>query len=327
LSQGFSSRTHVYTHSHCQIPTVMTASTKNTATEATTGGTKKAAFATPDRDHHPNVVAPSSASSIHNEATPAGGEMQTVTPPTPNGKQVRFDKDNVNGVVSSKRGVVSRRGGRYGSPSRTSAPAAMMAAPAAPVEYNKAYRSPKREETSSDGGVPSLCSAHSEALGEAPSMISCSEGETTSPLTEMSPSKKPKPESRNVTFSPRPTEVASAEKVSVKQFFPCEFVDIPCVISPHPVPLVVCSSLILQPRRVRKPRQGPLPIITFTICHLYEMPNSVRLVVFFYHHVHPRLPPMRRLRDHPELDLKKKNHPRLKVKNGNEHWQRRRTLQ
>lgn len=227
VSRYLFSNTRIHTLTS-PILLVMTASPKNTASEPVTDGTKKAAFATPDRDHHHNVVAPSSASSIQNEATPAGGEMQTVTPPTPNGKQVRFDKDNVNGVVSSKRGVVSRRGGRYGSPSRTSVPN-MMAAPAVPVEYSKTYRSPKREETSSDGGVPSLCSSHSEALGEAPSMISCSEAETTSPLTEMSPSKKPKPESResrNVTFSPRPTEVSSAEKVSVEQLFGYGFIQI-----------------------------------------------------------------------------------------------------
>ena len=214
LTLPFSSPTpHIHTHISNPFR-VMTASTKNTVTAATTGGTKKATFATPDRDHHHHHGTPSSVSSIPNEPPPAGGDIQTVTPPTPNGKQVRFDKDNADVVVSSKRGVVSRRGGRYGSPSRSSAAATAAAA----VEYNKTYRSPKREETSSDGGVPSLCSSHSETLGEAPCMISCSEGETTSPLTEISPSKKPKADSRNVTFSPRPTEVASAEKVSLEHF-------------------------------------------------------------------------------------------------------------
>ena len=159
---------------------------------------KKAAFETPNRD--------SVAQAAAEEAKSSSGEFPTVTPPTPNAKQVRFDKENAD--VSSKRGLVSRRGGRYGSPSRSTPPTTTA------VEY-KTYRSPKREEAShSDGGVPSLCSSNCDNLREAPSMISCSEGETTSPLTEESPSKIPKNDVRNVTFSPRPNEGTQYEKVS-----------------------------------------------------------------------------------------------------------------
>ena len=160
---------------------------------------KKAAFETPNRD--------SMAQAVAEETISAVGDFPTVTPPTPNAKQVRFDKENAD--VSSKRGLVSRRGGRYGSPSRKTPPPTTTV-----VEY-KTYRSPKREETShSDGGVPSLCSSNCDNLREAPSMISCSEGETTSPLTEESPSMIPKSDSRNVTFSPRPNEGTQYEKVS-----------------------------------------------------------------------------------------------------------------
>lgn len=182
----------------------MTASPKPTTTgtdsSATLKGSKKAAFETPDRD--------SAELNLPEESLAAAGECPTVTPPTPNGKQVRFDKENAD--ASMKRGLVSRRGGRYGSPSRMTPPTTSTTA----TEY-KTYRSPKREETSlSDGGVPSLCSSNCDNLREAPSMISCSEGETTSPLTEESPSKIPKADSRNVTFSPRPNEGSQLEKVS-----------------------------------------------------------------------------------------------------------------
>jgi hypothetical protein len=182
----------------------MTASPKPTAsstdTSMTLKGSKKAAFETPDRD--------SAELDLPEESLATAGDCPTVTPPTPNGKQVRFDKENPD--VSTKRGLVSRRGGRYGSPSRMTPPTTSTTT----TEY-KTYRSPKREETSlSDGGVPSLCSSNCDNLREAPSMISCSEGETTSPLTEESPSKIPKAESRNVTFSPRPNEGTQMEKVS-----------------------------------------------------------------------------------------------------------------
>ncbi|KAI2504173.1 hypothetical protein MHU86_10287 [Fragilaria crotonensis] len=184
----------------------MTASPKPTTTgtdsSATLKGSKKAAFETPDRE--------SAELDLPEESLAVAGECPTVTPPTPNGKQVRFDKENAD--VSMKRGLVSRRGGRYGSPSRMTPPTTSTTA----TEY-KTYRSPKREETSlSDGGVPSLCSSNCDNLREAPSMISCSEGETTSPLTEESPSKIPKADSRNVTFSPRPNEGSQLEKTSKK---------------------------------------------------------------------------------------------------------------
>mmetsp|Transcript_2210 Transcript_2210/g.3491 ORF Transcript_2210/g.3491 Transcript_2210/m.3491 type:complete len:871 (+) Transcript_2210:262-2874(+) len=175
---------------------------------------KKAAFATPDRD--------GSELTLEAHTATASITVKTVTPPTPNvagNKQVRFDKDdsNMTGSSGKSRGLVSRRGGRYGSPSRSNSNSTTTAV----LEY-KTYRSPKREtrastpaaESSSsiDNGVPSLCSSNTgyhvrEEL--APSQISCDKAETTSPLHEealasaLSPSKK---KQAQVTFSPRPSE-------------------------------------------------------------------------------------------------------------------------
>lgn len=189
--------------------TIATRSNKMNTTMDVSKKKKSAAFATPDRD----IPEPTSKK----EPTPAASEdIKTVTPPefTPNGKQVRFDKDESPG--STKRGLVSRRGGRYGSPARKDTTTGV-------VEY-KTYRSPKRETESSDG-VPSLCSTASGTIKEEikpASSISLDKAETTSPLQEDgSPSKKaiaPKAtESRNVTFSPRPTvsDCVATDRVSV----------------------------------------------------------------------------------------------------------------
>lgn len=277
-----------------------TATTPASAATTTMEEQKRAAFATPDRDHGAATVQKDPPS-----FPPSAPVNKTVTPPTPNnnGKQVRFDKDN-HDIASNNRGLVSRRGGRYGSPSRGTAGAV--------VEY-KTYRSPKREETSLDGGVPSLWSSNSGTLREAPSIISCSEGETTSPLGEDSPSKKLKAESRNVTFSPRPTEVSTAEKVSLRNLDGSVF-------------LLQVPHIFSLSRQVRKHRHGHPWAIIFTTCRLSEMPNSVRHAVSFYHPVHPHLRRTLLFQASPRLALKKRSHPKPRVRSENEPWRHRRTL-
>jgi hypothetical protein len=144
-----------------------------TATVAT-----KPSYTTPDRED------------------PKTEELATVTPLESTQKQVRFDGDPDS---SAKRGLVSRRGGRYSSPSRLKAEAVL--------EY-KTYRSPPKKEEGD--GIPSLCSAQSLSTArkteEAPESISCDKAEQTSPLAS-NEEETNKPESfRNVTFSPRPSE-------------------------------------------------------------------------------------------------------------------------
>ena len=168
------------------------------------------------------------------------------------------------------------------------------------------YRSPKREEAShSDGGVPSLCSSNCDNLREAPSMISCSEGETTSPLTEeSSPSKVPKNDVRNFTFSPRPNEGTQYEKVSD-----------PMCVKMSSLYLSISNSAVEQTSK-KTPTRSPL-----------KHQLASRRVEFFCRHVLPRRPRMPRLLDLFEWNTMRKNPRSRKVRNGNERWQRRRILQ
>ncbi len=89
-------------------------------------------------------------------------------------KQVRFDENNecetsspsssVGGDSPSKRGLVSRRGGRCASPGRTlmssSASKETHEAATAVLEF-KTFRSPDRKQRDESDTVPSLCSAGS----------------------------------------------------------------------------------------------------------------------------------------------------------------------
>jgi hypothetical protein len=145
-----------------------------------TGGiatTSKAAFATPDREGL--EPAASKTSVVQSETTPKA--PNSVTPPesaareqgtTTGGKQVRFDAEKTNGgtkpsegtellLVGSPdgKGLVSRRGGRYGSPGRSRPKDAVL-------EY-KTYRSPQRVRLvvkDENDAVPSLCSSKSGEL-------------------------------------------------------------------------------------------------------------------------------------------------------------------
>mmetsp|Transcript_11937 Transcript_11937/g.18381 ORF Transcript_11937/g.18381 Transcript_11937/m.18381 type:complete len:881 (-) Transcript_11937:113-2755(-) len=187
---------------------VMVAMVATTLTETK----KKPAFATPDRDSAKGTPG-IKKEALAKEVTPS----PELTP-----KQVRFDNQedcsSVSGSISTRqRGTVSRRGGRYASPSRLKSEG-----PTPGV----LYRSPKKETESADG-VPSLCSSNSGNLAvvktikqdekvdpvQKPSSISCDAAETTSPLTSHEEAaaavsnKKKTSEARNVTFSPRPKEV------------------------------------------------------------------------------------------------------------------------
>jgi hypothetical protein len=134
-------------------------------------------FATPNRE----VV------TMPLESTP-GEDHATVTPPTPNGKQVRFDAKP---SEQAKRGVVSRRGGRYGSPSRSA------------IEY-PTFRSQNPDS--------SMHSFPQDEITEPPRMVSSSEGEANIGEEFSSPAAKTEP--RHSNFSPPPTESATTDKVS-----------------------------------------------------------------------------------------------------------------
>jgi hypothetical protein len=134
-------------------------------------------FATPNRE---GVILPP-------ESTPVG-DHATVTPPTPNGKQVRFDAKP---SEQAKRGVVSRRGGRYGSPSRSA------------IEY------PTFRSQNTDSSLHSS----QDVVSEPQRMISCSESETHVREESVSPAIKTEPHHSN--FSPPPTETTTTDKVSL----------------------------------------------------------------------------------------------------------------
>lgn len=119
-----------------------------------------AAFATPDRESKNTLdnappkksekkVAPGSEQE-HNTVTPLDGESD---------KQVRFDETE---EKDSKRGLVSRRGGRLGSPA---APPRVTIASSkdSPVLEFKTFRSPKRTRDAGleNDTIPSLCSTNS----------------------------------------------------------------------------------------------------------------------------------------------------------------------
>lgn len=117
------------------------------------------AFATPDRESNNNTDAPKKS---EKKAPPSSetSEANTVTPLDPESdKQVRFDEEQ----DSSKRGLVSRRGGRLGSPA--SAPRATTTTPkeGGPVLEFKTFRSPQRKCVENDT-IPSLCSTNSGSL-------------------------------------------------------------------------------------------------------------------------------------------------------------------
>ena len=203
------------------IPSIEQGLSTTTAAEKA----KVSVFATPDRDSDLLVLKDTSKAKQIGEAANAHA---TVTPPEsssrePGGKQVRFDQEKMDETdqkedvslplnkthnpdsPSNNRGLVSRRGGRYGSPGRVKKDGGAV------LEY-KTFRSPQRKrEVLENDTIPSLCSSSSglqsnsssSGLGgtkeiqpakastranmeeERPMSISCdtSQADTTSPLT------------------------------------------------------------------------------------------------------------------------------------------------
>jgi hypothetical protein len=125
----------------------------------------QAAFATPDRDNKADLAPPATLTKTE---LPASSEKPTTVTPVdavPGGKHVRFgndEKEKEEGCSSSstetKRGLVSRRGGRLGGSAGTPRPADGHAA----VLEFKTFRSPQRKRDAMENDtVPSLCSAGS----------------------------------------------------------------------------------------------------------------------------------------------------------------------
>jgi hypothetical protein len=117
----------------------------------------EAAFATPDREGNYNVDATMAPKSEKEDDE----QLNTVTPLDGEGdKQVRFDEND-------RKSLVSRRGGRLGSPA--AAPPRVTAAPSsskddAPVLEFKTFRSPQRTKEVENDTIPSLCSTNSGPL-------------------------------------------------------------------------------------------------------------------------------------------------------------------
>jgi hypothetical protein len=198
------------------------------------------------------------------------GIATVVDSPIDQDKHVRFNRDqdnNQGGKVdpedspsssSSQRGLVSRRGGRCGSPGRI---ASKPPGGQEPVLEFKTFRSPPRKRDENDT-VPSLCSTSEKTAAAAPAIeeiqkikedetssskneagrkplsISCdsSKIETTSPLhsnegeqshdtkasrVKAESGRQDAPQSRknNVTFSPVPPKREDAEKVRFGRFY------------------------------------------------------------------------------------------------------------
>lgn len=121
-------------------------------------------FATPDREL---VTGEPDKPAAEHDA--GATDAPTVTPPESGskgvdekGKHVHFGgggSSQTSGTSSSsKRGLVSRRGGRYGSPARP--PPTPTSATSSGVLEFKTYRSPQRKNVENDT-IPSLCSTNS----------------------------------------------------------------------------------------------------------------------------------------------------------------------
>lgn len=139
----------------------------------------QAPYATPDRDNKTDPT-PEGATMLKKTDVPSSEKPNTVTPldAVPGGKHVRFGNEEKveEGEVSteqgsgSKRGLVSRRGGRLGSPAPPRP--APVSTDGGPVLEFKTYRSPQRKRdvaVTENDTVPSLCSANSEISSVEPS--------------------------------------------------------------------------------------------------------------------------------------------------------------
>lgn len=240
-------------------------------------GTEAHAESTMTEAAKPNTVTPpeSNREQLSKRESAAESPLELgiatdVDSPTDQDKHVRFyrDQNNEEGKVdpedsptssSSQRGLVSRRGGRCGSPGRI---ASKPQGGQEPVLEFKTFRSPPRKRDENDT-VPSLCSTSEKAAAAAPAIeaiqkikedtsssknesevdrkplsISCdsSKIETTSPLqshegvhshhtktsrvkVESGRQDAPQLRKNNVTFSPVPPKREDAEKVRFGRFY------------------------------------------------------------------------------------------------------------
>lgn len=125
------------------------------------------------------------------------GIATNVDSPTDQDKHVRFNRDQNNqegkdspASSSSQRGLVSRRGGRCGSPGRI---ASKPPGGQEPVLEFKTFRSPPRKRDENDT-VPSLCSTSEKAAAAAPAtkeIKKIKEEETSSSKNESEADRKP----------------------------------------------------------------------------------------------------------------------------------------
>ena len=159
----------------------------NTGTDAATGSIKgppsvpTAATVTPSESFMTATRKDSAASSNADPSNTNNGENENDSSSnnnksaTEDNKHVRFDKEDdagseaspsssVGGDSPSKRGLVSRRGGRCASPGRSLATSGQSkdahAAATAVLEF-KTFRSPDRKPRDENDTVPSLCSTSS----------------------------------------------------------------------------------------------------------------------------------------------------------------------
>lgn len=196
---------------------------------------EQAAFATPDREN--TTTDPSPPKEPHETEVPLSETANTVTPLDADDKQVRFSAEK---KKDSKRGLVSRRGGRLGSPA-TAPRVTISSKEDGPVLEFKTFRSPQRKRDSAveNDTIPSLCSTNSgpldrkqhdakdaTAVGEKrgaenatessgndkktgrPSSISCdpSMSATTSPLASQDVDASPVGQGRTTAVASTPTK-------------------------------------------------------------------------------------------------------------------------
>jgi hypothetical protein len=152
---------------------------QNTMAETKAKIVSQPAYATPDRDNKTDPT-PKGATTLKKTEVPSLEKPKTVTPldAVPGGKHVRFgnEEKGEEGEVSteqdsgSKRGLVSRRGGRLGSPAPPRP--APVSTDGGPVLEFKTYRSPQRKRdvaATENDTIPSLCSANSGISSVEPS--------------------------------------------------------------------------------------------------------------------------------------------------------------
>lgn len=112
------------------------------------------------------------------EGTESHEAAAAVTPGASSSNHLGTSSSNAS--AASQRGLVSRRGGRMGSPSK---PISVLAVKSEPVVEYKTYRSPSRKRDENDT-IPSLCSTSSGGLTSASSHSAEKKLDTTTTPSE-----------------------------------------------------------------------------------------------------------------------------------------------